>query len=42
MFKALVLEKNPSFNASVREVDETFLPDGDVTIGGAGDFRALD
>jgi acrylyl-CoA reductase (NADPH) len=32
MFKALVLEKNPEFSASVREVDESFLPDGDVTL----------
>jgi len=32
MFKALVLEKNPDFSASVREVDDTFLPEGDVTI----------
>jgi acrylyl-CoA reductase (NADPH) len=32
MFKALVLEKNPEFSATVREVDDGFLPDGDVTI----------
>ncbi len=32
MFRALVLEKNPEFSASVREVDDTFLPDGDVTV----------
>ena len=32
MFKALVLEKNPEFSASVRAVDEAFLPEGDVTI----------
>lgn len=32
MFKALVLEKNPDFNASVREVDDSFLPEGDVTL----------
>ena len=32
MFKALVLDKNPDFNASVREVDNSFLPDGDVTL----------
>jgi len=32
MFKALVLEKNPEFSASVREVDDTFLPEGDVTV----------
>ena len=32
MFKALVLEKEPEFRASVREVDEGFLPEGDVTV----------
>jgi acrylyl-CoA reductase (NADPH) len=32
MFKALVLEKSPDFNASVREVDDAFLPEADVTI----------
>src|SRR5688572_30529468 len=32
MFKALVLEKNPEFSAAVREVDDAFLPEGDVTI----------
>ncbi len=32
MFKALVLEKNPDFSASVRDVDDTFLPEGDVTV----------
>jgi acrylyl-CoA reductase (NADPH) len=32
MFKALVLDKNPDFAASVREVDDAFLPEGDVTI----------
>ncbi|MES2999848.1 MAG: MDR family oxidoreductase [Pseudomonadota bacterium] len=32
MFNALVLEKNPEFSASVREVDDAFLPEGDVTI----------
>ena len=32
MFKALVLEKNPEFSAAVREVDDGFLPDGDVTV----------
>jgi len=32
MFKALVLEKNPEFGAAVREVDDAFLPEGDVTI----------
>jgi acrylyl-CoA reductase (NADPH) len=32
MFQALVLEKNPEFTAAVREVDDSFLPDGDVTV----------
>jgi acrylyl-CoA reductase (NADPH) len=32
MFKALVLEKNPEFSAAVREVDDGFLPEGEVTI----------
>jgi len=32
MFKALVLDKNPDFSAAVREVDDSFLPEGDVTI----------
>jgi acrylyl-CoA reductase (NADPH) len=32
MFKALVLEKAPDFSARVREVDDSFLPEGDVTI----------
>ncbi|MBC5763296.1 acrylyl-CoA reductase (NADPH) [Ramlibacter albus] len=32
MFKALVLEKNPDFAAAVREVDDGFLPEGDVTL----------
>ena len=32
MFKALVLEKSPEFSATVREVDDAFLPEGDVTI----------
>ncbi|MFL6694520.1 MAG: alcohol dehydrogenase catalytic domain-containing protein, partial [Ramlibacter sp.] len=32
MFQALVLDKSPGFSASVREVDEAFLPEGDVTI----------
>ena len=32
MFKALVLEKNPDFAAAVREVDDDFLPEGDVTV----------
>jgi acrylyl-CoA reductase (NADPH) len=31
-FKALVLEKNPEFSAAVREVDDAFLPEGDVTL----------
>ena len=33
MFQALVLEKEPAFNAGVREVDDDFLPEGDVTVG---------
>jgi acrylyl-CoA reductase (NADPH) len=32
MFKALVLDKSPEFSAAVREVDDSFLPEGDVTI----------
>ena len=32
MFKALVLDKNPDFNARVQEVDDSFLPEGDVTL----------
>ena len=32
MFQALVLEKSPAFNAAVREVDDGFLPEGDVTL----------
>jgi acrylyl-CoA reductase (NADPH) len=32
MFQALVLEKNPDFSAAVREVDDGFLPEGDVTV----------
>ncbi|MDB5872005.1 MAG: alcohol dehydrogenase-like protein [Ramlibacter sp.] len=32
MFKALVLDKNPDFSASVRDVDDAFLPEGDVTV----------
>ena len=32
MFKALVLEKSPEFSASVRDIDEGFLPEADVTI----------
>ncbi|HEY1225985.1 MAG TPA: alcohol dehydrogenase catalytic domain-containing protein, partial [Ramlibacter sp.] len=32
MFQALVLDKSPDFSAAVREVDEGFLPEGDVTL----------
>ena len=32
MFQALVLEKEPEFRAAVREVDDSFLPEGDVTV----------
>jgi acrylyl-CoA reductase (NADPH) len=32
MFKALLLEKNESFHASVQSVDESRLPEGDVTV----------
>ncbi|MGZ5270012.1 MAG: acrylyl-CoA reductase (NADPH) [Ramlibacter sp.] len=32
MFHALVLDKSPEFSASLREVDDSFLPDGDVTV----------
>lgn len=32
MFQALVLENDPAFSATVREVDEGFLPEGDVTV----------
>lgn len=32
MFQALVLENDPAFRATVREVDEGFLPEGDVTV----------
>ena len=32
MTQALVLDKNPEFSATVREVDDSFLPDGDVTV----------
>lgn len=32
MFDALVLEKNDDFKAAVRQVDDGFLPDGDVTV----------
>ena len=32
MFPALVLEKSPEFSAAVREVDDSFLPEADVTV----------
>ena len=32
MFRALVLDKSPEFTAAVREVDEAFLPEADVTV----------
>jgi acrylyl-CoA reductase (NADPH) len=32
MFKALVLDKNPDFSARVRDMDESELPEGDVTV----------
>ena len=32
MFNALVLDKTPDFQASVRAVDDDFLPEGDVTL----------
>lgn len=32
MFNALVLDKSPEFAAAIREVDDGFLPPGDVTI----------
>jgi len=32
MMQALVLEKNPEFSAVLREVDDDFLPEGDVTV----------
>jgi acrylyl-CoA reductase (NADPH) len=32
MYQALVLEKNPEFGATVREVDDSFLPEADVTV----------
>jgi acrylyl-CoA reductase (NADPH) len=32
MFRALVLDKSPDFSASVREVDDNFLPEGEVTV----------
>jgi acrylyl-CoA reductase (NADPH) len=31
-FQALVLEKDPEFRAQVREVQDDFLPEGDVTV----------
>ncbi len=30
--KALLLSKNPEFNAQVGEVDEALLPEGNVTV----------
>jgi len=39
MFKALVLDKSEGFAATVREVDDSFLPDGDVTV--AIDYSTL-
>jgi acrylyl-CoA reductase (NADPH) len=39
MFQALVLEKEPEFRAQVREVDDGFLPEGDVTV--AVDYSTL-
>lgn len=32
MFEALVLEQDPELSARVREVDDDFLPGGDVTV----------
>ncbi|HEX7888923.1 MAG TPA: MDR family oxidoreductase [Ramlibacter sp.] len=32
MVRALVLQKDPEFSAAVREVDDAFLPEGDVTV----------
>ncbi len=32
MFKALVIDKTPEFTVALREVDDSFLPEGDVTI----------
>jgi acrylyl-CoA reductase (NADPH) len=32
MVRALVLQKDPQFSAAVREVDDGFLPEGDVTV----------
>ena len=39
MFQALVLEKDPEFRAAVRAVDDSFLPEGDVTV--AVDYSTL-
>jgi acrylyl-CoA reductase (NADPH) len=39
MFQALVLEKDPEFRAEVRAVDDSFLPEGDVTV--AVDYSTL-
>lgn len=39
MFKALVLDNSEGFRAEVREVDDSFLPDGDVTV--AIDYSTL-
>ena len=39
MFKALVLDKSPEFNAALREVDDGFLPEGDVLV--AVDYSTL-
>ena len=38
-FQALVLDKAPEFAAAVRDVDDDFLPDGDVTV--AVDYSTL-
>jgi acrylyl-CoA reductase (NADPH) len=32
MFKALVVDKDPDFSVTLREVDDDFLPEGDVTL----------
>ena len=32
MFKALVVDKDPDFSINLREVDDDFLPEGDVTL----------
>ena len=34
MFKALLLEKNDTFSATVKELDDAALPEGDVTVDG--------